>query len=165
MKFNFHRPNSAPVHEETWTSFHRKHGSKKDNKLSPTKSSCTNTRGEVHPRKSHFALFDERKASFDEQKRRARLRRQKLEEQQKRHRKLFSFLDRITESLHLYTTHEKVLVRFDHHGNIRPRGVIRYERPIFGRRKHGDFEDEALMFFEEQDPDKLYPAWDWIHGG
>jgi hypothetical protein len=33
-----------------------------------------------------------------------------------------------------------------------------YERPIFGRRKHGDFEDESLMLFEEQDPDKLYPT-------
>ena len=40
-----------------------------------------------------------------------------------------------------------------------------HERPIFGRRKHGDFEDEALMLFEEQDPDKLYPTWDWVHGG
>ena len=40
-----------------------------------------------------------------------------------------------------------------------------YERPIFGRRKHGDFEDSALMLFEEQDSDKLYPTWDWVHGG
>ena len=38
-----------------------------------------------------------------------------------------------------------------------------YERLIFGCRKHGDFEDEALMLFEEQDSDTLNPA--WVNGG
>ena len=57
--------------------------------------------------------------------------------------------------------------------NRPPRGIslftdnldtkVGHERPIFGRRKHGDFEDEALMLFEEQDSDTLNPA--WVNGG
>ena len=141
------RSSSSPIQEESWASFHRKHGSKPSVK-SPSQRGFF----ERHPEISNYVhrvhRHEKYESNLDEDKRRARMEMERRERRRKRYRKLAHIGDRLRGAFGLYREVTVPVFKRYNGGDAWIIQTVTVEEGLF---RSFRYKGDVLMVFEDPD--------------